>query len=171
MVLPFNLWLLMLLWLGLWWGLNGADAASLSLGVTTVALATWLSRALPRFPPWRVQPLALLGFLPRFAWWGVLAGVDVARRVCRREMRCQPGVIAYHPYLPAGIARLILLQYINLQPGTASVGLRHGTLHILVLDTTVDNAAQARRLEDDIAQIFGFTPLAARAPAHRRGRP
>ena len=144
------------LWLLAWLALTGAQIGSLVVGVPVVACAAWASSRFERFPKWRVSPVAALRFAASFAWNSVLAGADIARRVTRRDMGLKPDLFDYTLRLPPGIARLLFIHSVNLQPGTVSVAVGTDHLRIWVLDARVDHVRASRQLEEQVAQVFGI---------------
>lgn len=143
----------------LWVGFNGMDGRSWLVGLPLVVLATWAS--------FRLKPLAswhwTVGGLLRFAWFfaveSIRGGFDVARRALTPELGIAPGMVAFEPRLPAGAARLFFCNCVSLLPGTCTVGMEPDKVHIHVLDATGDPRRELRRLEEQVAGLFGV-PLA-----------
>jgi multicomponent Na+:H+ antiporter subunit E len=108
--------------LGFWVVLIGTAPADVAAGVVPAALATWASVWL--LPPgaWRVRPLALLAFAPRFIWESLVAGGDVARRALDPRLPIRPGFLRYPMRLPRGPARNAFTAISSLLPGTVPAG-------------------------------------------------
>lgn len=108
--------------LAFWVVLIGTAWADLAAGVVAAALATWASVWL--LPPgsWRVRPLALLAFAPRFIWESLVAGGDVALRALDPRLPIRPGFVRYPLGLPRGPARNAFTAISSLLPGTVPAG-------------------------------------------------
>ena len=92
-VLFFGLWLVLL---------PSLKPADLAVGLIATAAATWTSAHLMPPEVGHVRLLALLAFVPHFAWQSVMAGVDVARRAMSPRMRLKPGFVTCPVSLPPG---------------------------------------------------------------------
>lgn len=138
-----------------WWLLSEGAAASWSIGVPAVLLATWLSARL--LAP---QPLAWSGLAPFAGFFlrhSLLGAVDVAQRAFRPARPLNPAVIDYPLQLGPGLPRVFMLNIVSLLPGTLSADLEADCLRVHVLDAGQDNPAQLAQLEARVAGLFGLT--------------
>ncbi|TVQ86738.1 MAG: cation transporter [Chromatiaceae bacterium] len=178
--LPWRLLLLALLWSVI----AGRDPLSWMIGLPTVVGAALMSWRLDRtLADGAGQPLAdtspgaeltldpdraaaprsgsrlslpgLLRFLPFFVGQSVLGGVDVATRVMRPRVRVAPGLQIFPMRLRDPVAQIAFLNSISLLPGTLSADLHGCVITVHALDSSLDVAAQLRRLEHRVADLFG----------------
>lgn len=149
-----------LVFLAFWIVLGRTGGADLAAGAVAAALAAWLSLRL--LPPgtWRLNPAALLRFCARFAVRSVLAGFDVARRVCAARVRMRPGIIQVPCPVPEGLARQAFSAVASLQPGTLPIGGDARQILLQCLDTDAPVAA------DLAADAAAFLAVAEAAPRH-----
>ncbi|BAZ92859.1 multisubunit Na+/H+ antiporter, MnhE subunit [Thiohalobacter thiocyanaticus] len=138
-----------------WWLITEGAAASWSIGVPAVVLATLISARL--LPPQRLTPSGLLRFLGFFLHHSLLGAVDVARRAFQPSCPLDPAVIDYPLQLQPGPARVFMLNTVSLLPGTLSADLEADCLRVHVLDADQDNPAQLAQLEARVAALFGLT--------------
>jgi multicomponent Na+:H+ antiporter subunit E len=97
----------------------------------------------------------MLRFVPYFLIESVRGGVDVASRVMRPRLRIAPGISTYDLRLTSVNARVFFLDSVSLLPGTLSADLRGARLYVHALDINDDIDAALRRLEAQIADLFG----------------
>lgn len=148
----------------LWWVLTNGVAHSWVVGIPVVVLATWVSTAwAPAFP--MIHPLGALRFLPFFLWESWRGGLDVARRVVRPSLPVRPGLLTYQIQLPAGPARLVMVNTVSLLPGTLSVALQNNRLTLHVLDTDLPVHEELAALERRVARLFGESIQSKKEPA------
>ena len=138
-----------------WWLISEGAAASWSISVPAVLLASWLSARL--LPPQRLTPSGLLRFLGFFLLHSLLGAVDVAQRAFRPARPLNPGMIDYSLQLGPGLPRVFMLNVVSLLPGTLSADLEADCLRVHVLDADQDNPAQLAQLEARVAGLFGLT--------------
>lgn len=139
----------------IWLALAGAEGSSWIIGIPFVALATLAAQRLagPRVHGPRL--LSTLRFVPYFVIESIRGGLDVASRVMRPRLRIAPGISTYDLRLASVNARVFFLNSVSLLPGTLSADLRGARLYVHALDTKDDIDAGLRRLETQIADLFG----------------
>ena len=143
------------LFTAIWLALAGSDGSSWIIGIPAIALATLAALRLagPRSNGPRL--LGMLRFVPYFLIESVRGGVDVASRVMRPRLRIAPGTSTYDLRLTSVNARVFFLDSVSLLPGTLSADLRGARLYVHALDINDDIDAALRRLEAQIADLFG----------------
>lgn len=141
-----------------WWALAEGRPDSWGVGGVSVILAVLASLVLS--PPGRggIAPLGLLGFTGFFLIQSVKGGSQVAARALRPRMDLAPALVEVPVTLPEGVARVLLVNTLNLLPGTVCVGLRGDTLRLHVLDARLPIDAELRAVEARIAQLWREAP-------------
>lgn len=139
----------------LWWVLAEGRLDGWGVGVISVLLATSLSLLLS--PP---APGGLLWRrLPGFAWFFLMeslkGGLQVAWLAFRPTGRLAPDLLALSLHLPPGPQQVLLVNTLNLLPGTLGVELQEETLHLHVLDTRQPIAEEVRAVQARIARLYG----------------
>lgn len=140
---------------GLWLVLAGWSPVNAMVGIPAAGLAAWASVTL--LPPMgrQLAPLRVLQFAARFLWQSVAAGVDVARRVFRKDMALHPGVVRVAPKLADEADRLFFRGVASLQPGSLACGVdEEGYLLFHCLDTRDDGVTVLNRTQDDVAALW-----------------
>ncbi len=144
----------LLVWVMIWLFWTEAEAVSWIIGLPILAAAAMLVRRLES-----PEVCLRVGCLPRFAGFflfeSIRGGWDVARRALARDMRLQPEMINFDTVLDDGPARVFLINCISLMPGTATVEHDEGHLKLHVLDGASDCETEIRRLEAQVATLFG----------------
>ncbi|MBE0476337.1 MAG: Na+/H+ antiporter subunit E [Coriobacteriia bacterium] len=140
----------------LWWVVAEGDASSLQFGIPTVLLASAASVGLTPARSWRLRLSRVPRFVAYFAAQSAVGGVDVALRALRPSMPLAPGTVVYPLRLPSVPPRVLMADVLSLLPGTLSVGLTEEVLIVHVLDVGTDLVGPTRRLEDEIAALFGL---------------
>lgn len=139
-----------------WWAMTEGDSGMWTYGVVVVALATVVSVLLWPLRPSRGAVLSRLAGVLGLAGWFVrrsfVGGVDVARRAMGRRVDLDPGVVEHRLRLPAGDARLLVVDMVSLMPGTLSYELDGDILRVHALDVGRDVHAQLAELEDRVAR-------------------
>lgn len=130
-----------------WWLFAEGRADSWGVGAASVVLALAASLWLAPSGGVRVSPGGALAFAGFFLVESVRGGVLVAMQVFRPRMDIAPALIAVPVTLPEGLARVLLMNTLNLLPGTVSVRLEGDTLWLHVLD-----ARQAIAHEVDVTE-------------------
>lgn len=139
----------------LWWILAEGRGDGWLLGGVAVVAATWTSVKL--LPPVQ-QPIrlaGLIGFFGFFLWNSLRGGIQVAGMALRGSAALQPQIIELPVTLPAGGARVLLVNALGLMPGTLSVDLIGTSLRLHVLDERLPVVAEMQALEASIAGLFG----------------
>lgn len=138
----------------IWWGLTEGRADSWGVGLVGLALALTASRIL--FPPGRMR-LSLTGLLA-FAWFfltqSIKAGAQVAAMALRPRLDMAPALLELPLTLPVGLASVVLVNTLNLLPGTLSVAVEQGILRLHVLDSRLPIAEEVRMAEERIARML-----------------
>ncbi len=137
-----------------WWALAEGRADSWGVGAVSVALA--LAASLYLAPPGagQVSPAGLLGFAGFFLVQSCKGGLQVAVRAFRPAMDLAPALVEVPVTLPEGIARVLLVNTLNLLPGTVSVVLEGDRLRLHVLDARLPIAEEVREAEAHIALMW-----------------
>jgi multicomponent Na+:H+ antiporter subunit E len=151
--------LLLLVWIVL----TGGSLAYWGLAALIIAAATATSLAVMPPGEWRWTALGLARFLPYFACQSVLGGIDVSRRAFLPSMPLQPGFITYPLRLPDGPERVFFANSVNLQPGTAIVGIDGDVLTVHALDVSMPIHGALAELERRVADLFGVELLSSAA--------
>lgn len=139
----------------LWWIVTDG-AGSWTFGIPVIALAVVASHRLQQTRGPLPRPLALLRFIGFFLHQSLRAGIDVARRALRPELRLAPAMIEFRLQLPAGRARILLVDTLSLLPGTLSAELNDDCLCLHVLDTELPIETEVRTVERLVAAVFGI---------------
>ena len=139
----------------LWWVVSDG-AGSWAFGIPIIALATLASHRLQPGRGGRLRPIASLRFLGFFFHQSLRAGIDVARRALSPTLRLAPAFIEYRLRLPAGPARVFIVDTLSLLPGTLSAELRDDCVCLHVLDANLPVEAEVRAVERHIAAVFGI---------------
>lgn len=138
----------------IWWVLAQGRADSWGVGLISVALALgaslWLS------PPGRgrFSSTGLLRFTGFFLIQSVKGGIQVAIMALRPRLELAPAILELPITLPAGPARVLLLNTLSLLPGTLSVGLEHDVLRLHVLDGRLPIEAEVHTAQAHIARLL-----------------
>jgi len=139
----------------LWLVLAGIDPLSWIIGVPAVLLATYAAARLSTLVGADPRPLRLLAFAPFFVWESILGGVDVARRVLGPRLHIDPALVSYRPRLRDPAATVVFLDTVSLLPGTLSADFRDGVAEVHALDGEAAVVAGLKRLERQVARLFG----------------
>jgi len=142
----------------LWWVLAEGRADSWGVGVMSIALAVTVSLRL--LPPQRsrLSIAGLLEFTGFFLLHSVKGGVQVAAIALRPTLDLAPAVLEVPLTLPPGLARVILINTLNLLPGTISMRIEQDTLRLHVLDERWPIAEKVCEIETKIARMLGIAP-------------
>lgn len=137
----------------LWFLLTGGSATSWWVGLPVILVAALSSSFL--VPRASISVKGVLGFIPFFAWHSLRGGLDVARRALHPRMPISPRVFDYPLRIESGLPRVVMVNVINLLPGTLGVSLRGNRLRIHALNFTPSVYAEVRKVEQGVARIFG----------------
>ena len=140
----------------LWLGLTGGEWRSWLVGLPVVLVSTWLSLKLSPASYWRWGFKGLLPFCWYFTVQSILSGWDIALRALQTKCRIQPGTIPYALRLPPGPSQLFFCAIVSLLPGTLVTSIEDSTALVHVLDTSIEQEASLRELEERIAQLFAL---------------
>jgi multicomponent Na+:H+ antiporter subunit E len=143
---------------GLWLVLSDFDPASLAFGAPAILAGAALTAMLPPAPPWRIAPLAALGFAGFFAWQSVRGALDVARRALDPRLPLRPGFRTVILTLGPGPGRVLLANTVSLLPGTLSAEIEGRRLIVHTLDLESDLAAEVAGLEVRVRAVFRRLP-------------
>ncbi|MBC8209967.1 MAG: Na+/H+ antiporter subunit E [Gammaproteobacteria bacterium] len=138
----------------IWWSLSNGVAASWWVGVPAVLLA--LISSLYLLPPMTMVWSAWLKFIPFFISRSLHGGIDVARRAFHPALPLAPDIINIPLRLRAGLARVFMINTINLLPGTLSVSIDQNQLRIHVLDRHQDFMSEILQVEEYVSRLFGI---------------
>lgn len=140
----------------LWWALTGGDPDSWGVGSVSVTLATCASLVLLPPRPTRVSGLGLVRFVVFFLTESLRGGVQVAAFALRPRMGLKPAFHEVSLRLPEGFGRILLVNTLNLLPGTLSAELDDDRLCLHVLDDTMPTEIEVRAAEARIAHMLGL---------------
>jgi multicomponent Na+:H+ antiporter subunit E len=138
----------------LWWLLTDGAPDSWLLGLPAVLAASWWTQRLRCSRSGTISWLGLLRFIPMFLWESLRGGIDVTRRVLAPRLRLQPGFLVYQTRLREPPARVFFANCMCLLPGTLAAELDGQRLNVHLLDATIDNTGELRRLEHAVARIY-----------------
>ena len=139
----------------IWWVLTDGAASSWVIGVPAVLLTLVISFTFT--PPLEFRWLALLRFTFYFLWRSMLGGVDVGRRVFRKQLPIAPALFDYSLQLPPGPPRALMANVVSLLPGTLSAEIKQNVLKIHVLDHRGDFETELKEVEKGIANMFAVS--------------
>lgn len=146
----------------LWWIAAEGRLEGWAVGFPVVVAAAAISLKLRPARKWRLHPLASARLLVYFLYQAVAGGVDVARRALLPRMPLAPVMLQYPTRLPLESARLLLVNTLNLLPGTLIAELDEDRVVLHALDSSLPIERMVRELEERIAPVFGCS-LAAEA--------
>lgn len=143
------------LFAGLWWALADGRTANWGVGLVSILLAVGLSLHL--LPPLRhaLSGVGLLRFVGFFLYQSLRGGTQVAL-IALRPRALQPATLDIALRLPAGIGRIVLVNTLNLLPGTLCVGLDGERLSLHVIDQGRATEAGVRHAEMRVARLLGL---------------
>ncbi len=141
------------LFLFIWGVLTDGDTSSLSIGLPAVMLTIIVSIIL--IPPTHIVFIRVIWVVPLFLIYSFKGASDVAWRVFHPRLPISPGLIKYPLSLPPGLAQVLMINLVNLVPGTLTAKLEHNVLTIHVLDIRNDFKTELITIEQHVAKIFG----------------
>lgn len=142
----------------LWWVLSEGRADSWLVGGVSLGLALAASLALS--PPGRPR-LSLRGaaaFAGFFLVQSAQGGLQVARMALRPRLQLEPAMLVLPLTLPPGPLRILLVNTLNLLPGTVATRIDGDLLHLHVLDARLPIADEVRRVEARVAALLEPSP-------------
>lgn len=153
MILRTVLWRIVL-FIAAWWILTQGRADSWDVGLISIASALVVSLIL--LPPglFRFSFAGLFIFLIYFLSRSLKGGIQVALMAVRLDPGLHPDIQLISLRLPEGLGRVILVNTLNLLPGTLSVNLTTSSLYLHVLDERQPIEAQVRDIEKQIARML-----------------
>lgn len=153
MILRTVLWRIVL-FIAVWWILTQGRADSWGIGLISIAFALIVSLIL--LPPglFRFSFAGLFFFLLYFLNRSLKSGFQVALMAVRLDLDLHPNIQKIPLRLPEGLGRVILVNALNLQPGTLSVNLTTSSLYLHVLDERQPIETQVRDIEKLIAHML-----------------
>jgi len=89
----------------------------------------------------------------------IKANIDVAKRVIRKNIPLNPGIVEIETSLQSNVAKMVLANSITLTPGTLSVDVINDKLYIHWIDVLSENPKEATQkisalFESYIKEIF-----------------
>lgn len=136
-----------------WWILADGAASSWWIGAPAALLTVITSLALIPAAPFSWFELAR--FVPFFLYRSLLGGADVARRAFHPRMPIDPDLVEYPLRLPPGLARVFMVNTINLLPGTLCAEIDSKRLRVHVLDARNNFQSEIEAVETGVARMFG----------------
>lgn len=149
----------LLLFTFLWWILTQGEASSWWWGVPVLLLVAWITPVFPSHHHWRWRILPLLRMLPRFLILSARGGWEVALLALAPRQQLNTRLVDYTwCCLPEGPAQLFMASLINLIPGTLTLRPLpdQDCLHIHILNYRSSTLMVLRRVEVDIAELYGL---------------
>ncbi len=140
------------LFLIIWIILTDADISSLWIGSVSILLASIISLWLN--PPVFWNTAAFIKFIPFYFLRSLMGGVDVMLRVFHPALPINPGLVQYRLHIQKGIAQDMIVNILNLLPGTLCVDLKNDLLLIHVLDIDKNIQKEVSVIEEYIHNIF-----------------
>lgn len=151
-------WGVPLVLLGLLWAvMSGGDGSSWVVGIPAILLALVAFDRLRERRVTGIRPMELPAFAAWFLWQSLRGGLDVARRALQRHMPLHPGFLRYRLSVPAGPARVFLINCLSLLPGTLSADIVGDELVLHALDDETDVIAETRDLERRVQALYGIS--------------
>lgn len=142
----------------IWWVLAEGRMVGWGVGGVSVLLAAAASLILSPPAPGGVVWRCLPGFAWFFLRGSFRGGLQVAWLAFRPTDRLAPALLALPLHLPPGPQQVLLVNTLNLLPGTLGVELEEETLHLHVLDTRQPIAEEVRAVQARIARLYGGAP-------------
>jgi multicomponent Na+:H+ antiporter subunit E len=137
-----------------WWALTeGSSAWAFGVPVILIALVSSFL-----INPSGYRPLyGLPRFLGFFLWHSLLGGIDVARRALHPKMPLAPAFVDFSLRLTDEAACVLLINTVNLLPGTLVAELDEQRLQVHVLDKGLPILESLRTVEERVAALFGLS--------------
>jgi multicomponent Na+:H+ antiporter subunit E len=136
-----------------WWALT-ENAAAWAFGAPIILLAAAASLFLG--PGGHRAFRNLPFFLAFFLWNSLRSGIDVARRALHPRMPLAPAVMDFPLRLTDPAACVLLVNTVNLLPGTVVAELTERRLRVHVLDRHGPVPESLRSVEEQVAALFGL---------------
>lgn len=140
-----------------WCILTEGNIGNWGVGVVSAALALAASFVvLPLGAIW-FSPRGLILFLIYFMSQSFSAGVRVALLAIQPRLDIHPGIQTVVLRLPDGVGRVILINAMNLLPGTLVLSLNANNLQLHVLNMRGSIEGEIRTAEAHIAKMLGLS--------------
>lgn len=153
----FNQWTYSLVLLSLlWFILTAGNIESIIVGLPFILLAAFSIQRLSDNSKISINAQALLRFIPWFLWNSLRGGIDVAKRAISPTLQLNPGFVIYPLNIPAGSARIFMINCLSLLPGTLSAELNNNTLVLHALDVNMDVIGDTRDVERHVESLFNL---------------
>lgn len=139
----------------LWMIIVNGNASSLLVGMPVVVLATVVTLPMRSFV--RIRWWEVICFIPFFFTRAFSGGMDLARRALHPRLPMNPGMIQYPLRLPQGLPRVVMVNTVNLLPGTLTVDIEAQALQVHVIDLETPVLDELEAVENAVARLFGIT--------------
>lgn len=141
-----------------WWVMVEGRADSLGVGMVMLTMA--VAASLYYWPPDqnRISITGLLAFIGFFLVQSALGGVQIAAIALRPRLAIAPAILELPLSLPPGLARVVLINTLNLLPGTFGLRIDRDTLYLHVLDERWPVAEKVREAEARVARMLEIAP-------------
>ena len=136
----------------IWIALANGDTASLWIGIPAILFALTISITL--IPPTTLVWYELFRFAAYFLTRSLIGGIDVARRAFHPALPIKPDIVEYPVRLPPGFARIVMVNTVNLLPGTLVANLNNKTMKVHILDRQQDFRLELETVEEHVARLF-----------------
>ncbi|HYE35915.1 Na+/H+ antiporter subunit E [Methylocaldum sp.] len=137
-----------------WWALT-EDLLAWAFGGPVILLA--LASSFLLGPPGHRTLHSLPRFLGFFLWHSLRGGIDVARRALHPQMPLAPALVAFPLRLDDEAACVLLVNTINLLPGTVVAEFEEQRLLVHVLDRRLPILESLRTVEERVADLFSHS--------------
>jgi multicomponent Na+:H+ antiporter subunit E len=143
------------LFLALCWGALTEEPSAWAFGAAVILLA--LASSFILNPSGHRTLHGLPRFLGFFLWHSLLGGIDVARRALHPQMPLAPAFVDFPLRLQDEAACVLLVNTINLLPGTVVAEFEEWRLLVHVLDRRLPILESLRTVEERVAILFGHS--------------
>ena len=141
----------------IWIALVNGVMSSLWIGMPAVLISLTVSIYL--VPPTTFAWYELFRFSAYFLIRSLIGGIDVARRAYHPALPIKPDLVEYTLRLPPGLARIVMVNTVNLLPGTLVAKLNNKTMKVHVLDRQQDFRLELETVEKHVARLFHTSRL------------
>jgi multicomponent Na+:H+ antiporter subunit E len=155
-----------------WLLLTDGEPSSWILGLPAVALTVW---GVHQFPlskeSLKINLGPLLKFIPWYLVKSIRGGFEVSRLALSRSLSLTPARFVYECALVDPRSRAIFAMCLNLLPGTTTVKMDAGTIHIHSLTRVGEARLEVAELEEKMGHMLATTSidntLSTQSDAHR----
>lgn len=141
----------------LWCILTEGRMDNWGVGLISAILALAISLALVAPGTIRFSLTGLAFFLVHFLSQSFRAGIRVALLALQPHLNIHPGITVMRVRMPSGIGRVILVNTLNLLPGTLVVNLTENNMQLHILDMQGSVEEEIRATETRIAKMLGLS--------------